>query len=102
MKSDATQNTDCTDNYVQSLIDTLICALAKASRISNSNIGFSPKSIVDIPFSRNAFWEVFQSVIPKNVSKMATSVKFKVSVMDMNSALSTEVNKYLKPNSHFW
>ena len=99
IKDPETDTSDCTDNYVQSLVDSLLCALAKATRNSNANIGFTPKSVVEIPFSRDAFWRIFKDVIPKNVSKMSDSVKLSVSVKDMNSMLCTEVNKYVKPNS---
>ena len=99
--SESTQSTDdSTDNYVEALIDTVLANLAKCSRNVNSTVGYTPSSVIDIPFSRTSFWSLFMNYIPKNFSKMSKLVKFKLSVTDFNKALGIVCDKYIKPNSN--
>ena len=96
------QNTefdDCTDNCVEALLDTLLATLAKCSRSSNSNVGYSPSSTIEIPFSKDVFWKVFKEYVPKNIDECQSSVKFRLTIDKMNKALGTDCDKYMKPNS---
>ena len=97
--SGETCNIPNSDNEVDSLIDSIITSLAKNSRNSNSSIGFNPTCSIDIPLSRNNFWQIFGSVVPKNLSKAALNIKCSISVREMTESLGASCATYMKPNS---
>ena len=90
---------DCSDNYVDSLIDCILSSLAKSARSVNANVGYTPTTSVTIPFPRKMFWEIFSKEIPKTISRMSKQVKISLSVNALNDVLACECDKFIKPNS---
>ena len=72
--------------------------LSKACRNTNGRLGFAPNHSISVPFSTAAFKQTFQQFISR-VSAPENDVKCTISVDDLNTAVGTECDKYIKPTS---
>ena len=91
--------TNFRDNDLEALSDSLLTTLCKACRNYNGNVGYTPMSILVVPFARENFWKLFGNIVPKNFNRQSDSIKFKISVDEMNAVLGHCCEKYQKPNS---
>ena len=87
-----------TENEIDSVISSIMSTLSKCCRNTNANLGFNPNSSVEVPFSKCSFQSVFKKFV---LTPIVDKIHFKavLSVDDLNLALGTDVDKYIKPNS---